>query len=90
MTFLEFNIHAQNIGEQESTATQYNMTMGALEIAVDDALKKADFNYDGMISWQEYVYSLSNINNDESSEEHGAPNAPSAPNQINDGFKKLK
>lgn len=85
MTFLELNFHAPNIGEQESTAKEYNMTMEGLEIAVDDALKKADFNYDGMISWQEYVYSLSSINDDGSSEEHGAPSAPS---QVDNELKK--
>lgn len=51
------------------------MTIEALEIAVDDAMRKADFNYDGMISWQEYVYSLGkNPTVDSgSSEEQAAP-----------------
>lgn len=44
------------------------MTEAALEIAVDDALKKADFNYDGMISWQEYMYSLAKPHTDKSDE----------------------
>lgn len=60
-----FHLH---LDEHGSAAEQHNMTNEALEIAVDDALKKADFNWDGMISWQEYVYSLSIIDN--SSEEH--------------------
>lgn len=46
------------------------MSNDALEASVDDALKKADFNYDGMISWQEYVYSLSENALKDSSEEH--------------------
>lgn len=45
------------------------MTEAALEIAVDDALKKADFNYDGMISWQEYMYSLAKPHGAENSDE---------------------
>lgn len=60
-----FHLHLE---EHDSAAAQHNMTIEALEIAVDDALKKADFNWDGMISWREYVYSLSIT--DTSSEEH--------------------
>lgn len=63
----------RTIGEQDSTATQYNMTIEALEIAVDDAIKKADFNWDGMISWQEYNYALANPN-DGNAEEPAPPN----------------
>lgn len=56
------NILISYVAEQESTATQYNMTTDALEIAVDDALGRADFNWDGMISWEEYGYSLAHNN----------------------------
>lgn len=72
MTFFELF----HLVENDSTATKYNMTEAALETAVDDALKKADFNYDGMISWQEYVYSLGREKTEESSEEHAAAGAP--------------
>lgn len=34
------------------------MTDAILEDSVDKALNKADYNWDGYISWDEYVYSL--------------------------------
>lgn len=34
------------------------MSEDALEQSVDKALAKADYNYDGYISWDEYIYSL--------------------------------
>lgn len=34
------------------------MTEAALEEAVDKALGKADYDLDGMVSWEEYHYSL--------------------------------
>lgn len=34
------------------------LTDTLLEDSVDNALKKADYNWDGYISWDEYVYSL--------------------------------
>lgn len=40
------------------------MTEAALEVAVDKALAKADYNLDGLISWQEYHYSLSDKDSD--------------------------
>lgn len=60
--------------EQESTAQQYNMTSDALEIAIDEALRKADTNWNGMISWEEYVYSLAH--NNDGPEEHVVPTEP--------------
>lgn len=68
------------------------MTIDALEIAVDDALKKADFNYDGMISWQEYVYSLAQTPtvDSSSSEEIPALNEPAKNNEIEDNKIEMK
>lgn len=31
----------------------------SLEASVDAALQKADYNFDGYISWEEYKYSMS-------------------------------
>lgn len=45
---------------EESHAQQEHLTEKILEDSVDQALKKADYNWDGYISWDEYVYSLGN------------------------------
>lgn len=50
------------------------MTSDALEIAIDEALRKADTNWNGMISWEEYVYSLAH--NNDGPEEHVVPTEP--------------
>lgn len=34
------------------------LTIEAMEQSVDTALAKADYNNDGMIAWDEYIYSL--------------------------------
>lgn len=46
------------IGHDDANATRPHLTEAELEDAVDKALKKADYNWDGRISWDEYVYSL--------------------------------
>lgn len=53
------NINYNFTEEHHQTVnTQYNLTMEAMEISVDGALKRADFNVDGFISWDEYMHSL--------------------------------
>lgn len=46
------------IAHDESQASKYHLTEQMLEESTDRALAKADFDWDGYISWDEYVYSL--------------------------------
>lgn len=42
----------------DSDAQKVHLTEQVLEESIDKALAKADYNWDGYISWDEYVYSL--------------------------------
>lgn len=46
------------IANDEKDAANNHLTEEALEESVDKALTKADYNWDGYISWDEYVYSM--------------------------------
>lgn len=46
------------IADQENQAQQTHLTEEMLEDSVNQALAKADYDWDGYISWNEYVYSL--------------------------------
>lgn len=54
---LTYNIWHFIAGE-DSEATKNQLTEQILEESCDKALNKADYNWDGYISWDEYVYSL--------------------------------
>lgn len=54
----EINAISNFVANDESQAQSYNLTEALLEESVDKALAKADYNWDGFISWDEYVYSL--------------------------------
>lgn len=45
------------------------MTDEGFEESIDSALAKADFNYDGAISWEEYMYSLHDSTDDKVADE---------------------
>lgn len=45
-----------NIEEGESMAQKQNLGMDEIEASVDQLLAKSDRNFDGMISWEEYIY----------------------------------
>lgn len=52
------NIISKFIEGEESEAQKLHLTEELLIDSVDKALAKADYNWDGYISWDEYVYSL--------------------------------
>lgn len=41
-----------------SNDTKPHLTEEELETSIDGAMKKADYNWDGFISWDEYLYSM--------------------------------
>lgn len=52
------NIISKFIEGEESEAQKLHLTEELLMDSIDKALAKADYNWDGYISWDEYVYSL--------------------------------
>lgn len=46
------------VAHDETNSTTTQLSEAELEDAADKALKKADYNWDGFITWDEYVYSL--------------------------------
>lgn len=52
------NVFDHFIADQASQAEVEHLTEQLLEESIDKALAKADYNWDGYISWNEYVYSL--------------------------------
>lgn len=46
------------IAGQDSTAEHFHLNETQLERSVDAALAKSDYDYDGYITWDEYIYSM--------------------------------
>lgn len=67
--------------EHDATGTQYNMTIEAMEVSVDGALLRADFNRDGFIAWDEYILSLK-AEMAQAQEHHGYGHQQEAANSI--------
>lgn len=44
--------------DEKRAANETDIDEGSLEASVDAALARADYNFDGYISWEEYKYSI--------------------------------
>lgn len=53
--FCKTILYTANDGHDEAKP---HLSEESLEDSVDKALNKADYNWDGFISWDEYVYSM--------------------------------